>query len=310
MNGKSVGTKLTPKMIGDISAAYKAGRTTTEIALEYGLSKATVCRGLRKVGINPERKDNLFTQKELSTEQAAAITLDYKNGMSLKDLGEKYESSYPVITKILNDNGVWNSKKISNVTPINTKTIQTDSGDIKKILGLEEQKQLCEKYVNGPDTKQDLAVEYEINIDTVSAILRRNKETVKRYIDPNIREQIFVEYKKGLVTVSELSNLYQINPDTIRYWLRKEDLLGTGEIEASKEDVPAPTLRRLAREMSPKALEILEKMLDNPEVPSRDRIAAAKLLLERGYGRPKEEPESDEKEQGSAADRILKLIRK
>ena len=84
---RSVGTKLTPKMVGDISTAYKAGKTTTEIALEYGLSKATVCRGLRKVGINPERKDNLFTQKELTQEQKLAICNDYNNGISLKDLG-------------------------------------------------------------------------------------------------------------------------------------------------------------------------------------------------------------------------------
>ena len=307
---RSVGTKLTPKMIGDISTAYKAGKTTTEIALEYGLSKATVCRGLRKVGINPERKDDLFTKKESTEEQKVAICLDYNNGMSLKDLGEKYKYSYLIITKILGENGLWEQKKISNVTPINTKVIQMDNGETKKVLGLEEQKQLCEKYVDGPDTKQDLADEYAINIDTVSAILRRGQATVKRFIDPTIKEQIFEEFKKGIVSVTELSEVYQINPDTIRYWLRKEELLGAGEIEATKEDVPAPTLRRLAREMSPKALEILEKMLNNPEVPSRDRIAAAKLLLERGYGRPKEEPEEERESGDSAASKILKLIRK
>ena len=297
-------------MVADVSAAYKAGRTTTEIALEFGLSKATVCRGLRKVGINPERKDDLFTKKELTQEQKESICSDYKNGMTLKDLGEKYTSSYLIITKVLGDNGLWEGKKISNVTPINTKIIQMNGGETKKILGLEEQKILCEKYVNGPNTKQDLADEYAINIDTVSAILRRGKSTIKRFIDSTIREQIFEEFKKGLVTVTELSEVYQINPDTIRYWLRKEELLGAGEIEAPKEDVPAPTLRRLAREMSPKALEILENMLNNPEVPSRDRIAAAKLLLERGYGRPKEEPEEDRDSGDSAASKILKLIKK
>lgn len=307
---RSVGTKLTPKMIADVSAAYKAGRTTTEIALEFGLSKATVCRGLRKVGINPERKDNLFTQKKLTDEQIAAICVDYNNGLSLKDLGEKYTYSYLVITKVLEDNGLWEGKKISNVTPINTKIIQMSDGETKKVLGLEEQKILCEEYVNGPNTKQDLADKYAINIDTVSAILRRGKATVKRFIDPAIKEQIFEEFKKGIVSVTELSEVYQINPDTIRYWLRKEELLGAGEIEAPKEDVPAPTLRRLAREMSPKALEILENMLNNPEVPSRDRIAAAKLLLERGYGRPKEEPEEEKDIGDSAASKILRLIKK
>lgn len=307
---RSVGTKLTPKMVGDISTAYKAGKTTTEIALEYGLSKATVCRGLRKVGINPERKDNLFTQKELTQEQKLAICNDYNNGISLKDLGEKYESSYPVITKILGDNGLWEQKKISNVISLETKIIQMNDGETKKVLGLEEQKVLCEKYVDGPNTKQDLADEYSINIDTVSAILRRGKATVKRFINPAIKEQIFEEYKKGIVSVTELSEVYQLNPDTIRYWLRKEELLGIGEIEAPKEDVPAPTLRRLAREGSPKTIQLLEEMRDNPEVPSRDRIAAAKLLLERGYGRPKEEPENDEKEAGTAASKILQLIKK
>lgn len=45
------GYKLTPVLISAIAENYKAGRTTTELAKEYGLSKATVCKALRKVGI-------------------------------------------------------------------------------------------------------------------------------------------------------------------------------------------------------------------------------------------------------------------
>lgn len=304
------GLKLTPKMINDLAEGYQSGKTTSQLAEEFSISKATICRALRKMGIEPERKDNMFTVKEVDKEQQDAIILDFRAGLKVKDLSRKYGYSYPVLVRILEENDLYTKKPAPVKNPLNvTKVIKVNENKVRRFLSLQEQTDLCEKYVDGPYSKIELAAEYQVNIDTVSAVLRRNNALVKRYISDEILDLICEDYKNG-TTVHSISSVYNQSPETIKYWLTKRELLDN--LKDDGTDVPekkltTAELRKKAKNLSPDMLEILEDIARDPTAGVRNRITAAVAIIERAHGKPREELE-EEKDTESATDKILKLL--
>jgi len=305
------GLKLTPKMITDLAEGYQSGKTTSQLAEEFSISKATICRALRKMGIEPERKDNMFTVKELTQEEKASIILDFRAGLKISDLSRKYGYSYPVLTRMLTENDLWTKKIIDKSELKETKTIKVNENNIKRILGSKEQLELCEKFVDGPYTKAELATEYNIHVDTVSAILRRHDALIKRYIANEVIDMICDEYKAG-VSIYKLSTAYNNSPETIKYWLTKRKVLATLGVEGDnpqllatpKKKLTKAEFRELAQSDTLETYEILLDIARDPTAGTRNRITAIALIHERAHGKAREELEED-KDTKSAADKIM-----
>jgi Mor family transcriptional regulator len=312
------GIKLTPIIIAELASGYKSGTDTTELAKKYSISKATVCRGLRKAGIEPERRDNLFTDRVTTETEKNSIILDFKSGSSIKELCHKYDTSYPTIVKLLGAEGLWIKKKVNRfklpTETITTTFVKMKENVVKKILNAVDQTQVCEMYIDGPFSKEQLAEEFQVHVDTISAILRRNSIATKKYVPQEIIDQFTEEYKQGNCTPADLAKIYKLNPDTIRYWLTKAGLLDTtivGNPDPTKSPgVTAGSLRKLARENSEAAMQTLLDIMNDPAVRERERITAAQLVMDRAFGKPKDEKEEDTSEPQSKAARLLSLVPK
>jgi Mor family transcriptional regulator len=311
------GIKLTPALIVEMVAQYNTGTTTTELSKKYNISKATVCRGLRKMGVEPERKDNLFTVKELTKEQEDSILLDFRSGYKITELVKKYDTGYTKIVKLLEDNSLWIKKKINKIKLPNmeSKIIKVGESGIKHILGDVEKIEICEKYVDGSYTKFELAEEYQVHVDTIGAILKAANIATKRYVPQEIKDQFCEEYKKGNCTIHDLAKIYSLSSETIKYWLTKENLLDTsiaGNPNPTKSPgLTAGQMRKLARENSERAFQILLDIANDasPTVRPRERLTAAQLIIDRAFGKPREEPE-EEKDTESTTAKILRLVGK
>jgi Mor family transcriptional regulator len=309
------GIKLTPVLIAEMVAQYNAGTTTTELSKKYNISKATVCRGLRKMGVEPERKDSLFTVKDLTKDQSDSILLDFRSGYKITELVKKYDVGYIKIVKLLEDNGLWVKKKINKIKLPNleSKTIRVGESGIKHILNDIEKAEICEKYINDPCTKESLAEEYQVHVDTISAILKAKNIATKRYVPREIIDQFCEEYKKGVCTIQDLAKIYTLSPETIKYWLTKENLLDIS-IEGNPNPTKSPGLtagqmRKMAREDSARMHEILRQIAEDPEARPRERITAAQIIIDRAFGKSREEAE-EEKDTESTTAKILKLVGK
>lgn len=297
-------------MLNDLVDGYQQGKTTTELAKEYNISKATICRGLRKRGIEPERKDDKFTIKEIVQEDKDAILSDFKLGFNIKALSNKYDYSYTRIVRLLEENDLWTKKTIDKSIDDETKVIKMNENNVRRILSNIEQLEVCEKFINGPLTRLELATEYQVHPDTVSAILRRHDSLVKRYIADEVVDMLCDEYKEG-VSIYKLSGTYNQSPETIKYWLTKRQLLDIigeeGASEGPKKKWTTLELREKAKEDTPEMYEILKDIARDPTSGTRNRITAASIVVERGHGKAREEVE-EEKDNQSATNKIMSRL--
>lgn len=309
------GLKLTPKLINDLVQEYKNGKTTIEIAEQYQLSKVSVCRALKKAGITPQRQDDLFSHKVLSNEDVVALLEDFKNGAKIKDLTVKYKSSHPIITRILEANGLWTKRRYIKALDSGKETKVVERGDATMtILSDEERDELARKYVEEPFTKKELAELYKVHEDTVGVILRQKGIATKRFVPEEIKDQFCEEYRTGNVTIYDLAKIYELQPATIQFWLTKKGVIDiTGNATSTpnppkNKGLTAGTIRKMAREAGEDVIQMWRDIVNDPSAENRDRIAAGKALAERGFGKPKEEDEKDDEETQTA--KLLKLVRK
>jgi hypothetical protein len=310
------GQKLTPKIIAELAAGYKAGKNLDELAVMFNMSKATVSRGLDKIGIDAERRDNLFTPVEVPDEIEQTICADYKTGQfNPLELSKKYALGVAVINRVLVKHGVVAKKRryYKALTPKETVTVKVGATMTKKLLSETEQLELCAKYEDGPKTKLELASEYQINPDTVSAILRRHNTILKKYLPEDLSAQMCEDFKAGL-EILDLAEIYNQDPEVVLYNLTKHNLIGKMEpgtsLEVTSESpktLSPGALRKLAKDSSPEMMDILKSLARNPLVNPRTRATCAQIILDRGYGKSREEAEEEVQAQ-SSTERILKLV--
>ena len=102
--------------------------------------------------------------------------------------------------------------------------------------------------------------------------------------------------------------------------LSQENQILATHYSTSIEGNPTPTnspgltagqMRKLARENSERAFQILLDIANNEsiDVRPRERITAAQLIIDRAFGKSREEPE-EEKDTETATAKILKLVGK
>lgn len=312
------GIRLTPSMIKNLAEGYLAGKTTTQLAEEYDISKATICRALRKEGIEPERKDNLFQVKEYTAEEKESICVDYRAGLKVGELRKKHSDSYEQIVKILEEAGIYKRKDSKKLNVLNAaKYIKVGEHTVKKFISADEAVEICEKYQAGPQTKSELAEEYDVHVDTITAVLNKANIGTKKYLADETIDAICAEYAAGSVSLAELAKIYEKNTETIRYWLTKRGLLAKTEVPATVVGSIEPTpskalnranLRQAAREEGKRSLETLIAIRDSEAETGRTRIAAAIAIWERGYGKPGEVAEDDKAEETSLTSKILKMV--
>lgn len=268
------GIKLTSQLIDQLVDGYKSGKTTPQLAEEFGITKATVCRGLRKGGIEPVRTDTWFKTKSFSEEQVKSIVQDFSNGTAIKDLKSKYNISYTSLTNLLEKAGVYKPKNLSSTDP-----------STRHILSGNEQQELCEKFQDGPLDRKDLAKEYNISIDMVNIILRRNNITIKKYLSEDIVDSFCDDFANGIYKIPDIARIYKLDPSLVKYWLTRRELLGNMDVEEpSGKIVSSAEFKRLAKETRPDNINILIEIRDKVSTSDNNRLRAIQLLNEIAKG--------------------------
>ena len=301
--------KLTPKFVSDIVADYNSGMSGQPLADKYGVAKATISKALRKAGIIPRRNDGLFSNKDLPEETVSAIIEDFKAGMTVIALAEKYDCYKLLIDKLLLDRGLKTKKPYRYRLEVRRKHyVRRSDTKVMTYLSDQEQEELCRQYVEEVLTKQDLAAKFNVHIDTVSNILKKHGIATKHFVSADTIEAFCDMWKEGNVTIYDIANIYKIAPATVKFWLVKRGLDFITPPKA--KGVKAGELRKLAREAGGEpGIRVLEDIMNDPTLEARDRMMAVKMLQERGFGKPREEDEEPE-EKTSLSATILKMVPK
>ena len=84
----------------EIADAYRSGKTTYELAEQYGCHRQTIADVLKKQGIVPNKAKS---QKKLNVEMVIKM---YSEFHSAEEIGNLYGVGRAVIIKCLRDNGV------------------------------------------------------------------------------------------------------------------------------------------------------------------------------------------------------------
>jgi Mor family transcriptional regulator len=303
------GIKLTTQLKEFLSQDYLAGMNGLELAKKYDLPKSTVYRALNQMDLNPERKDNLFGPRVLSEDTKIEIADKFKGGISIRELQKEYQMGYATLLGILADMGL----KPKQERPTTETKVIVVGNQIRTFLSEGDQLAICEKYKDGPQTKQELATEYHVHIDTISAALRRHGVTVKKYIPEEIVDQFCHDFEEGTHTMGELTRIYRLSPETIRYWLVKRGMMKTPAVSLSLQDVEtlqamSPVqFKKWCREKGRPYLELLDDMVNNPETNERTRAWIIFQVLDHGFGKPKEE-EPEETQAKNTTTKVLELI--
>ena len=115
---------------------YESGMTSTEVGKKYGYDGKTITTRLREVGvqirkrgfggINKAKKEKLYGKIELPLK----VIKEYKSGMTLVELGEKYGCSWATIRARLTEAGVQilRRKRWDDVLPLEQITSEYESG--------------------------------------------------------------------------------------------------------------------------------------------------------------------------------------
>lgn len=302
------GNKLTPQLLELIEMDYKAGLNGLQIAEKYSLPKSTVYRALNQKKVAVKRTDSFFTPRVISDETKEQIALKYKNGIGIRELCREYEISYSPLTKVLIEKGC----KVKQDSSVSETKVVVVGNSTKTLLSEGDQLDICEKYRDTNKTHNDLAVEYNVHLDTIRAILRRHGVTTKKYVPEEIINQFCHDYEDGSHTMGDLVRIYRIAPDTIRYWLIKRNLMVAPQVSLSLEEVEklqgmTPVqFKKWCRERSPEWLQLMEDMVRNPEVNERTRSDLLKYLVDHTFGKPQEIHE--EQVAVSTTSKVLELM--
>lgn len=304
--------KLTPELVNQIAAEYTDGTVIPLLAFKYGVSKTTISKALNSAGITPERKDKLFQSKRMPRKLQGAIVADYRNGLGVYELEVKYSVNHVLVADILEQYEVREKRRYQR-SQSETQVLALASGK-RVLLSTEDQGKLCTEYTDTDVTKTQLATKWQVSVETVERILERWNISTKRQVSAEVVDEMSKEYEAGFVTPHDLAKIHNISPSSVKYHLSKQGIEMENHAKVVSMGVPAGRVRKLCREASEDVINEVIAIVMSPASEDRDKIAAAKLLLERGWGKPKDEVEPEESSSGGSAPsatggaKIMKLM--
>ena len=93
--------RLSPAAVEDLIAAYQAGATVTQLAVEFGIHRTTVTGHLDRHGVPRHSGQTAWDDKILN--EAADL---YESGLSLADVADRYEIDPQTVANRFRRSGV------------------------------------------------------------------------------------------------------------------------------------------------------------------------------------------------------------
>lgn len=176
----------------------------------------------------------------------------------------------------------------------------------------EIQDQLIKDFTTKGTYPTELAEQYNLNKADVLDTLRlahvadqhpiMSQPDSRRKISDEVIDSFCKDFQEECTTIYELSRRYNVHPYAVSYWLRKRGLLGGTATTLPKMS----DFRILIRDHGMEITQVLLDIVFNDCEETRNRIDAAKLCLEHGFGRPRDVIGPDKNQsQNDAGKRIM-----
>ena len=157
MTSKGEKTKFLKSDIKDVRRMYQDGISARQIAKAFNKSPATICRYLKKENIILAKGKRYLLEKDKDK-----IIEEYKNGVSVAILCEKYHCYRTTIADLLKHEGIT-----PNRNRIRRRTLFSFTSEIKSL------------YDQGAPYK-DIAKKYGVNLSSISRFVKNKKWTRPR----------------------------------------------------------------------------------------------------------------------------------
>jgi len=96
---RSLRRRLSPQDIGDLVARYGAGGSIRALSLEYGVSRAGLCKLLQSEGV-------ALREQGITPDDAERVVRLYETRLTIREVVEQVGYSYGTIRKVLHEHGV------------------------------------------------------------------------------------------------------------------------------------------------------------------------------------------------------------
>jgi transposase-like protein len=196
----------------EIAKRYQAGRTTREIAAEFGVSAKAVASALQRQGV-PRRKGGPRGWQGSVTfeERRAEVIRLYTSGGSVKGIAEKLRCRTPFVTGVLRDAGIP----------------RRPFGHANSAFTDDEAQQVAAEYRAGA-TCADLGRKYGVSHVTIRAWLRRLDVPVRgpktpRIWTPERTAEAVARYQRG-ESASQIAEDMGVSEAGVAYTLNREGI--------------------------------------------------------------------------------------
>jgi DNA-binding NarL/FixJ family response regulator len=200
--------KLTEEQELEVIKLYEQGLTTAKISEFFGVAGSTIKNTLKKNNITSRSLSDYL--RKFSPEQELEIIGLYKNGKSMTVIAKHFKCSLAAIDRIF---------KAHNIQ-------KTAPGIYGRKLSPAQEQEVIKLYSKGKTIKL-IAKRYDVNIVTISKILKRNNIEIrtifKRKIFPDQEKEIIQLYQKAW-PIEEISAKVQIARSTVIRVLNDNDI--------------------------------------------------------------------------------------
>lgn len=199
--------KLTELQNQEVIECYKQGLTTSKIAEQFSVCKSTITNTLKNNNIQTR---TLSDYKKFSSRQEWEIIELYKNEKTMTDIAKDFKCSVAVIDRIFKEHNIQKKQK----------------GLSKRKLSKVQEQEVIKLYEKGKTIKL-IAKRYDVNIVTISSILKRNNVEIRKIIIKKIfpeQEKEIIELYNKAWSLEEMSSKLNLAKSIITRILKEKDI--------------------------------------------------------------------------------------
>jgi transposase len=240
---------LSPEQEKEIIKQYQENIPSTKIAENFGINKGRVIRILRRENIEIKSPGSYF--KLLNEAQEKQILKLYSKGLSISEIGRRYEVDQGVINKIL----------------VNHNIEKRDPGIYHRKFTKAQEQEIIDLYINKKLSVNKIAGKFKVEFRTISKIMKDNNikvltsKDMKKLTPEQEQEMINLYWRSGYST-HQLAEKYNISRTSVKRIFVRNDV----QITDIRQTKASSIKRKINESQYPKIISLYKGGLTQAEV--------------------------------------------